>query len=89
MRASTETPPLCSIRTLQADESNHALRRINLTSGLVTTVAGRFTLSPPYNYGNSDGVGSAVSFYFNVGVAIDAAETFTVVVSWGWVLLCV
>ena len=58
------------------------MRRVNLTNGLVTTLAGNAALSggPPNNVGHADGVGTAASFYFPVGIAIDSTDTFAVVV---------
>ena len=59
---------------MQADQWNHLLRRVNLTSGLVTTLAGRNTS------GRANGVGTAATFYFPYGVAVDAAGTTAIVV---------
>lgn len=77
-----ETPghfPLSYSR--QADQSNHVLRRVNLTNGLVTTLAGSVTGFPSSSYGHSDGVGTAASFCMPAYVAIDGAGTLAVVVS--------
>lgn len=62
--------------SLQADSSNNLLRRIELMSGLVTTVAG----SPTQATGYADGAGTTATFNFPVGIAIDAMLTFAVVV---------
>lgn len=62
---------------LQADESNHEMRRVDVTSGAVVTLAGSPTQQPGY----ADGRGTAVSFYYPSGVAMDAAGTFAVIVS--------
>lgn len=59
---------------MQADTNNNLLRRVNLTSGLVTTLAGS---SPGY----ADGVGAAANFNNPWSVAVDSAGTFAVVVS--------
>ena len=62
---------------LQADSNNHLLRRVNLTSGLVTTLAGNATR------GRADGVGTAATFYSPGGVAVDAAGSTAIVVRGG------
>lgn len=49
------------------DSGNHMVRRIDVASGLVTTLAGSTTS------GSADGVGAAASFYHPEGVAIDTA----------------
>lgn len=74
---------LASSVLLQVDQGNHALRRINLTSGMVTTLAGNYGLrtGPPTNYGRADGTGTAVSFYYPWGVAIGSSGTFAIIVS--------
>lgn len=63
--------------SLQADETNHAIRRINLTSGLVVTIAG----SPTRSRGFSDGAGTGALFALPWGIAMDGSATFAVVVS--------
>ncbi len=60
---------------LQADQFNHGIRHIDLSSGTVTTLAGG------YGGGYADGVGSAAMLYVPMGVAMDAAGTFAIVVS--------
>lgn len=78
-RYTTPTPP-----PPQADQANHLLRHVNLTSGLVTTLAGsRSGNVGADNYGHSDGIGMSASFYTPTGVALDAAGTVVVVVSKG------
>jgi hypothetical protein len=68
----------------QADSNNHLLRRVNLTTGLVTTLAGRISGSiGSNNFGNADGIGTAASFNLPWGVAIDSAGTVLVVVRLG------
>lgn len=62
---------------MQADTGNHLLRRLNISQGLVTTIAGDLS----NNYGYADGQGRAASFYDPYDVAMDAAGTFVVVVS--------
>ncbi len=48
-----------------ADSSNDAIRKLDLSTGTVTTIAGGHA-------GSSDGVGSAANFYFPDGVELDA-----------------
>jgi len=75
----------------QADFGNHILRRVDLTSGLVTTLAGNVSGTVGSdNKGYADGQGSAASFYSPIGVAVDSAGTFAIVVrsmmgEWGFV----
>lgn len=77
--------------TLQADNGNNLLRRVNLTNGLVTTIAGNTSGTVGSdNYGRKDGVGTAASFYQPFGIALDVAGTFMVVVrSCFFLSLCV
>ena len=67
---------------IQADFNNNVLRRVNLTNGLVTTVAGNYALNggPPNNYGYADGVGALASFWSPAGVSVNGAVTIAVVV---------
>ena len=62
---------------LQADRFNPLLRRINLASGLVTTLAGAATS------GRANGVGTAATFNNPRGVAVDAAGAIVIVVRVG------
>lgn len=71
MRSSTRLP-------LQAEYDNCLLRRVNLSSGLVVTLAGNVcNASKRY----ADGVGTAASFYVPKGVAMDSAGSVAAVVS--------
>ena len=51
-----------------ADSSNHAIRKVVVSTGVVTTVAGTLRMS-----GSADGTGAAVRFNTPTGVALDAA----------------
>jgi hypothetical protein len=62
--------------SLQADTYNHLIRAIEVSSGLVTTLAGQ-TLSDPF----SDGFGTVATFNKPWGIAINPAGTFALVVS--------
>ena len=64
------SPPL----PLQADSDNHLLRLVNLTSGLVTTLAGGAAS------GRADGVGTAATFNNPRSVAVDAAGSTAIIV---------
>lgn len=63
-------PPLL----LQADTENHVIRRVDVASGLVTTLAGKLAAI------STDGVGTAASFYHPSGIAMDAAGAVAFVV---------
>lgn len=58
-----------------AEYGNHLIRRISLSTSLVTTLAGTFSVT-----GTADGIGTAARFNVPLGVTIDAAGTFVVVV---------
>ena len=62
------------MHTLQ-DQHNHMLRRIRLSTAVVTTVAGTAGVS-----GSTDGIGTAASFNFPSGITMDAAGTMVLVV---------
>ena len=62
---------------LVVDELNHALRRIDLASAMVTTVAGSLTQGTGY----SDGTGTAAKFNNPKTISMDAAGTFALIVS--------
>ena len=68
--------PILRRNFLQADSSNHLIRRIVLSSGLVSTLAGTSGIS-----GSANEVGTAASFFSALGVAIDAAGTVALIVS--------
>jgi hypothetical protein len=55
------------------DESNHRIRRVDVSTGATTTLAGSGTS------GYSDGVGTSAQFYQPFGVAIDPAGAFALV----------
>lgn len=52
---------------LQADSNNCAIRRVNISTGLVTTLAGSLLSS-----GHADGIGTAATFSYPWAVAIYA-----------------
>ena len=60
---------------LIADTVNNTIRRINLTNGQVTTIAGDATAA----VGSSDGVGNAARFASPSSVALSADETFALI----------
>jgi hypothetical protein len=72
------TPRANALAVLQNEQNGHVIKSINLTSGAITLVAGR------QGVGNfSDGIGTLATFYFPLGVAMNAAGTYAIVVS-GW-----
>ena len=64
---------------LVSDSSNHIIRKINVSSRAVTTIFGDFSGTVPPG---ADGIGTSASFPNVVGIAIDAACTFAVAVSY-------
>lgn len=61
----------------QSDRDNNLLRRVNLTSGFVATLAGGLG---GVTSGSADGVGSVATFYRPSSVAVDAAGVIAIVV---------
>jgi len=61
---------------MQTDTSNHLIRHIIVSSGVVSTLAGLAETS-----GSSNGIGTNARFGVTTGIAIDAAGTFAVLVS--------
>ena len=56
-----------------ADASNHTIRRIEVSTGQVTTLAGMAGAS-----GSADGIGAAARFYYPSGLAYNGAGTLFV-----------
>jgi hypothetical protein len=67
----------CAAGALQGDYLDHVVRAINVSSGLVTTLAGRVGVPSPF----ADGTGSQASFFNPLGVTINSAGSFALVVS--------
>ena len=63
---------------MQADSNNNLIRRIDLSSGTVTTLAGTAGTT-----GHADGFGTTATFNKPSGIAMDAAGSFALVVSGG------
>ena len=61
---------------MQSDAYNHIIRRIVLSSSLVSTLAGASGAT-----GSMNGIGTAASFHTPYGITIDAAGTVALVVS--------
>jgi len=61
---------------MQTDSSNQLIRHIIVSSGAVSTLAGLAGTS-----GSSNGIGTNARFRDPLGIALDAAGTFAVVVS--------
>ena len=78
------THPFPSPYTMQADRSNHLIRLLVLSSGVVSTLAGQAGST-----GSTNGIGTNATFNGPIGIALDAAGTFAVVVRRdGSVALC-
>ena len=58
----------------QADTFNSLIRRIDMSSGAVTTLAGRAGVT-----GSANGVGTQATFYWPSDVTLDASGTFALV----------
>ena len=62
------------------DQYNHLIRRVNLNNAAVTTIAGvTFGDVGINNFGSANGIGTAASFYFPVGVTMNGAGTFAII----------
>ena len=60
---------------MQADLNNHLIRLLVLSSGVVSTLAGRAG-----SIGSTNGIGTNAMFNYPRGIALDAAGTVAVVV---------
>ena len=67
--------PLFLSHEMQAEYGNHLLRRLVLSSGVVSTLAGQAGSA-----GSANGIGTNARFTNPFGIALDAAGTFAVVV---------
>ena len=54
-----------------ADTSNHRVRKVTISTGIITTVAGTGTTS----YSGDNGVGTSATLYDPYGVALDSEGT--------------
>ena len=54
-----------------ADTDNHTIRKVSISSGAVTTIAGKAG-----SYGSTDGSGVSARFYYPNGVTIDASNLY-------------
>ena len=70
----TTTASSCLL-CLQADSVNQQIRRIDVSTGAVTVLAGQTT------HGYANGVGTNATFYFPSGIALNAPGTVALVVS--------
>ena len=61
---------------MQCDSTNHLIRLLVLSSGVVSTLAGQAGST-----GSTNGIGANARFNDPEGIALDAAGTFAVVVS--------
>ena len=61
-----------------ADRDNNAIRKVDVSNGYTTTLAGSETWSSSQthggNHGYTDGTGNAARFYQPVGITLDASE---------------
>ena len=60
---------------MQGDYTNHLIRLLVLSSGVVSTLAGQVGST-----GSTNGIGTNARFNWPLGIALDAAGTFAVVV---------
>lgn len=75
MMGNTELMYDCLLHEIQVDTDNHCLRTINMSTGVVTTLAGGSNSS-----GFADGLGSMAQFAVAFGGDVDAHATFALVV---------
>lgn len=61
---------------MQTDRQAHLIRRVLVSSGAVTTLAGQRGV-----FGSADGPGVSATFSIPSGIAMDAAGTFALIVS--------
>ena len=52
-----------------ADQSNHRIRKVTVSTGIITTIAGTVTGS----YSGDNGASTLATLYYPLGVAIDAS----------------
>ena len=52
-----------------ADQSNHRIRKVTVSTGIITTIAGTGTGS----YSGDGGAATAATLYYPTGLAIDAS----------------
>jgi hypothetical protein len=64
-----------SLYTMQGDRSNHLIRLLVISSGVVSTLAGQVGSA-----GSTNGIGTNAMFYSPWHIALNAAGTFAVVV---------
>ena len=70
-------PNPCSVLfEMQADSGNNLIRCIIVSTGVVSTLAGQMAVA-----GFNNGVGTTATFNLPMGIALDAAGTFAVIVS--------
>lgn len=70
------TPLSCLTTRVKTDASAGLVRRLDSSSGLVTTIAGNAR-----GFGSIDGVGSRAVFMQPAGIAVDARGSLAIVVS--------
>ena len=54
-----------------ADTSNHRIRKVTISTGIITTFAGTGTAS----YSGDNGPATSATLYYPIGVAVDSAGT--------------
>ena len=52
-----------------ADTSNHRIRKVTVSTGIITTIAGTGT----YGYSGDGGAATSAALYYPWGVALDAS----------------
>lgn len=74
----TTWPPFYLLASFfQADKLNHLIRQIAVSTGTVTTLAGRQGVSAPF----SDGIGTVATFAKPNGIATNSDGSIFIVVS--------
>ena len=66
--------PLSNIGNVYiADSSNHRIRKVTVSTGMITTLAGTGTGTNTGSYSGDGGAATSATLYYPSGVAVDAS----------------
>ena len=60
-----------------ADEYNHRVRKVTVSTGIITTIAGSSTSG---SYSGDDGPATSATLYYPTGVSLDASGNYSFIV---------